>query len=174
MTNVNAHRQAGVVAGRRAIAALGAAALGLIAAGSLAVSTAAPAEAAAPPEVFSGFRNAALLSGSTPYSASLSVPAGSYVMFAKASAFNALGGSAPSHNVFCELRAGGDFDRSFTRIAPSQEQTIGNNVVHTFPTAGTVTLQCNDTAGGNATTLLEFIKVTAVRVNAPISNIPLP
>ena len=62
MTNVNAHWQAGVGAGRRAIAALGAAALGLIAAGSLAVSTAAPAEAAAPPEVFSGFRNAALLS----------------------------------------------------------------------------------------------------------------
>ena len=159
---------------RSSIAALAAATLGLVAAGALAVSASAPAQAAPPPEVFSGFRNAAVLSGSTAYATKLSVPAGSYVMVAKASAFNTLGSTSPSHNVFCELRAGGDFDRSFTRIAPSEEQTVSNSVVHTFPTAGTVSLQCNDTAGGNSTTLLEFIKVTAVRVNSPISNIPLP
>jgi hypothetical protein len=160
--------------GRRGLAALGAAALGVVTAGTLAVSASAPAQAAPPPEVFSGFRNAAFLSGSTAYSTKLSVPAGSYLMVAKASAFNGLSSSSPSHNVFCELRAGNDFDRSFTRIAPSEEQTISNTVVHTFPSAGTVTLQCNDTAGGNLTTLLEFIKLTAVRVNSPISNIPLP
>jgi hypothetical protein len=159
---------------RRGLAALGAAALGLVTAGSLAVSASGPAQAAPPPEVFSGFRNAAFLNGSTAYSTKLNVPAGSYLMVSKASAFNGLSSTAPSHNVFCELRAGNDFDRSFTRISPSEEQTISNTVVHTFLTAGTVTLQCNDTVGGNLTTLLEFIKLTAVRVNPPISNIPLP
>ena len=160
--------------GRRTVAAFGAAALGLVAAGTIAMTNTAPAEAAAPPEVFSGFRNAAVLSGSTPYATQLNVPAGSYVVTAKASAFNALGSTSPSHNVFCEVRAGTDFDRSFTRVAPSEEQTVGNTVVHTFTSAGTVTLSCNDTAGTNGSTLLEFIKLTAVRVNSPISNIPLP
>ena len=173
MTSNNLLGQPGFL-GRRAVAAFGAAALGLVAAGTLATTNSAPAEAAAPPEVFSGFRNAAILSGSTPYATKLDVPAGSYVLFAKASAFNGLSGTSPSHNVFCELRAGSDFDRSFTRIAPGEEQTVSNNVVHTFTSAGPVTLTCNDTSSANGSTLLEFIKLTAVRVNSPISNIPLP
>ncbi|HEX8345923.1 MAG TPA: hypothetical protein VF657_14470 [Actinoplanes sp.] len=173
MTSTNLLGQPGIL-GRRTVAAFGAAALGLVAAGSLAMASTSPAEAAAPPEVFSGFRNAAILSGSTPYATQLNVPAGSYVLFAKASAFNALSSTSASHNVFCELRAGTDFDRSFTRIAPNAEQTVSNNVVHTFAGAGTVTLSCNDTVNATGSTLLEFIKLTAVRVNSPISNIPLP
>jgi len=159
--------------GRRTLAALGAAALGIVAAGALASADATPAAAASPPEVFSGFRNAALLSGSTPLVMNLPVPAGSYMIVAKASAYNGLSSSSPSHVVFCELEAGTDFDRSFSRIRPSDEQTLANTVVHTFTSPGTVRLECNDTTGASATTLMEFAKVTAIRVNAPISNMPL-
>jgi hypothetical protein len=157
---------------RTVAAALGAAAIALAAAGALATASPSPATAAPVPEVFSGFRDTSFLSGSTPMTLNLNVPAGSYMLTAKVSGANN-GTPSASHVVHCDLRAGTDLDRSFSRIRSGDEQVLSNSLVHTFTSAGTVQYICTDTATGNLTTMLQFAKVTALRVNAPISNIQL-
>src|SRR4051812_26134877 len=103
----------------------------------------------------------------------LNVPASSYMLIAKVSGFNS-GTPSASHVVNCELRAGTDSDRSCSRIRSSDQQVLSNSLVHTFTSAGTVQYICTDTGIGNGTTMLQFAKVTALRVNAPINNMLQP
>ncbi len=144
-------------------AALTAAAAGLVVANTQAAD-------AVPPEVFAGFRNSAIVQGTTLFTTQLNVPAGSYAITAKLSAF--AGGAAQNYVETCTLRAGNDFDRSFTRLAgPSPEQGLSHNLVHTFTAPGAIVLECRASAP-DAATLLEFIKITATRVNS-ISNVAI-
>ncbi len=155
---------------------------GLLAAGAAVaaavVAVATPAAsadpAAAAPEVFAGFKNFHLMNSTThKYTTNLNVPAGSYLIGAKLSAFTGVVGTNPSHVVTCTLTAGTNFDKSFTRLnGASAEAALSNTVVHTFPSAGTVTLECVDTNFGGSD-LLEHIKITATRVNA-VSDIAIP
>lgn len=71
------------------------------------------------------------------------------------------------------LSAGNDFDRSFTRLeGSSAELNMSHNLVHTLPTAGAIRLECVSTSSVSAT-LLEFIKITATKVNS-VSDAQLP
>jgi hypothetical protein len=120
-------------------------------------------------KAFAGFRNSAIQTGSTKFVAKLNVPAGSYAITAKLGAFS---NNNDSYVEICTLSASGDFDRSFTRLTGSgAEQGLSHHVVHTFPSAGTIQLECVGTSP-QASTLPEFIKITATEVNS-ISNGPL-
>jgi len=148
----------------------------VVAAGAaFAASLASPASAATPPEVFSTWDNSAILNGSTPYVANLQVPAGSYFATSKLSAsVGPVGSNVLPFQVFCKLSAGASFDNSTTRIAPpSGVAMVTNQVVQTFAGPGTIRLECNDSTGENLSTLLEHVKITAIRVNS-LSNVPLP
>jgi hypothetical protein len=61
------------------------------------------------PEVFAGFRNSAIQTGSTKFVAKLNVPAGSYAITAKLGTFS---NNNDSYVEICTLNAGGDFDRA--------------------------------------------------------------
>jgi hypothetical protein len=149
-----------------------AAAAGTALATAVIVTAGSSSAEAVPPEAFSGFHNAAIISGTTTYTANLNVPAGSYVISAKLSAFAGNNTSTTSYVEECQLTAGTNFDRSFTRLAGSSaEQTLSMQVVHVFGSAGTVSLTCNGTSS-TASTLLEFVKITAVKVNS-ISDVPV-
>jgi hypothetical protein len=102
----------------------------------------------------------------------LPLPAGSYVIVAKAWIENDAGTGESS--VECDLTAEGDFDRGTVAL---QEQGLSGaedgimhlQVVHTFAGAGASTLDCVNNGGGS--TRARFVKVTAIQVGA-LTNAP--
>jgi hypothetical protein len=77
--------------------------------------------------------------------ASINLPAGSYVLAAKAQIDTFNGGDI----VECDLVAGSGTDRSFVQGGSAhQSQIIANSLVVTFATGGTVVWQCQTVGGG--------------------------
>lgn len=97
----------------------------------------------------------------------LQVPAGSYVLSSKA----VLAKGGTQDPVQCFLVAGGDQDRSLEAVNAANNTTISNLLVHTFPSAGSVTLGCDNPGGA---LLLVTNKVIAAIPVAAISNTTLP
>jgi hypothetical protein len=103
--------------------------------------------------------------------AQLNVPAGKYAIFAKL--FMGPPFSGLNEAVRCELIAGVDFDR--TQVNHDAEiafAALSLEVVHEFPTAGSVSLNCGQLFTPGATSL-GFVKITAVGV-ASLTNTPSP
>jgi hypothetical protein len=98
---------------------------------------------------------------------SLAVPAGSYVLNSKA----VLAKGGAQDPVQCFLNAGGNQDRSLEAVDAANNTTISNLLVHTFTTAGTVTLGCDNPGG--ALLLVTNKAITATPVGA-ISSATLP
>jgi hypothetical protein len=94
----------------------------------------------------------------------LQVPAGSYVVNSKA--VLAKGGSQSA--VQCFLTAGGDQDRSLEAVDAANNTTVSNLLVHTFTSAGTVTLGCDNPGG--ALLLVTNKVITATPVGAIASS----
>jgi hypothetical protein len=90
----------------------------------------------------------------------LQVPAGSYVLSSKA----VLAKGGTQDQVQCFLGAGSDQDRSLEAVDAANNTTIGNLLVHTFPSAGTVTLACDNPGG--ATLFVTNKVITATPVGA--------
>ena len=91
---------------------------------------------------------------------SLGVPAGSYVLFAKARFYH-----SESPNLSCHLDAGSDTDQSRVNNAlggGSSYTQFSLLLTHVFATAGSVTLSCY---AGNATTN-ELTRIAAVKVGS--------
>lgn len=92
----------------------------------------------------------------------LSVPAGRYVAFAKTWVVNT---GATTTAVDCQLAGGGDSDDTKLALAsvgsPAEAETVANNVVHDFASAGSFTLSCQTSAG---TVKFSYIKITAIQV----------
>ena len=95
----------------------------------------------------------------------LSVPAGSYVLNSKA----VLAKGGTQDPVQCFLTAGGDQDRSLEAVDAGNNTTISNLVVHTFPSAGSATLACDNP--GTATLFVTNKVITATPVGAINSSI---
>ena len=95
-----------------------------------------------------------------------SVPAGSYLILAKAEAGNGDGGGV----VICRTGAGGDFDQAthYLNAAGAGDTTIVMSVLHTSNAQFTVHLYCN-TNGTGTNQGLSNTKITALRVRS-ISN----
>jgi hypothetical protein len=91
------------------------------------------------------------------------VPAGNYILTAKAEVSN---GATPLF-VDCFLRAGGDFDESRAELAASgaagSVETLPFTLSHVFAATGTVTLTCNS-FGATANVL--NAKISAVQVQS--------
>ena len=97
----------------------------------------------------------------------LQVPAGSYVLSSKA----VLAKGGTQDQVQCFLIAGSDQDRSLEAVNAANNTTIMNLLVHTFSSAGTVTLACDNPGG--ALLLVTNKVITAIPVGA-IKSSTLP
>lgn len=98
----------------------------------------------------------------------LDLPAGSYVIFAKATIFNSSGTNAMGR---CRVTAGTDYDESLiglTNTLPLDHAALALNVVHTFATAGSAVLTCDETLH-NADISVYGTKITAIQVTS-LSN----
>ena len=95
------------------------------------------------------------------------MPAGSYVLNSKA----VLAKGGTQDPVQCFLIAGGDQDRSLEAVNAANNTTVTNLLVHTFTSAGTVTLGCDNPGG--ALLLVTNKVITATPVGA-ISSSTLP
>jgi hypothetical protein len=105
------------------------------------------------------FETGRVLTSTPTVVASLNLPAGSYVFFAKGQidTFN------NSDIVECDLGAGTDTDRSFGQGGSShQSQILTNTVVHAFPTAGTANLTCTGFGAGQ----LSQVRLSAISVGS--------
>jgi hypothetical protein len=97
----------------------------------------------------------------------LQVPAGSYVISSKA----VLAKGCTQDPVQCFLAAGNDQDRSLEAVNAANNTTISNLLVHTFSSAGSVTLGCDNP--GAALLLVTNKVITATPVGA-INSSTLP
>lgn len=141
---------------------LGAAGLATVAAaGILSSAPAHSAVTAAPPEVFSGFDNLDLI-GSAGRTNSITVPAGSYSIHAKAFVSN--DGNVGTTTTTCRLSAGGNFDDSAATVSGSARAALALQVVHETSASRTITLSCTKSGSSNLVRM-EFVKITATRVN---------
>jgi hypothetical protein len=97
--------------------------------------------------------------------ATLHVPAGNYVLMAKAQ----IDGFSSAAIVGCDLAAGTDKDTSFVQggIDNHFSEIISNSLVHTFAAAGTVNLTCSD---GLAPASLSQVRLTAVTVGSIVPS----
>ncbi|MGZ5397939.1 MAG: hypothetical protein ACXWEI_21560 [Mycobacterium sp.] len=129
-------------------------------------AAAAAASLAAPPEVFAGFDNFDALTGTSPRTNTVNVPAGSYSIIAKGFVSNP---NNDNSAVRCRLTAGSDFDQSESSIRVSA-QSIALAVVHTSSTPFQATLSCANLAAAS-NTRMDFIKIVATRVNAVTNNV---
>jgi hypothetical protein len=109
--------------------------------------------------------------------ASLDVPAGLYVIFAKGVATDHPRNTG-GNELHCTLAAGQDLDRANVGIEgrllddaqlQGDTQTFALNVLHQFNSPGTITLTCT-ALGGNPIDV-SFIKITAMHVNS-YSSLP--
>jgi len=110
------------------------------------------------------FESALSLPGTPTTVASLSLPAGSYALSAKAQVDTL----SASDIVECDLVAGTNTDRSFVQGgATHQSQILTNNLVSQFAAAGQVQLSCEAITGGT----LSQVRLTAIQV-ANVINTP--
>jgi hypothetical protein len=108
-----------------------------------------------------------LLAGQIEEVLHLEVPSGLYVIFAKGYAKVTYG----ANNVDCKLVAGADTDR--VRIGVDErdylrtdEEAFSLNVLHYFPSGGTIVLKCAGDYSGSSFVDLYWLKMTAMRVNS--------
>ena len=95
----------------------------------------------------------------------LQVPAGSYVLNSKA----VLAKGGTQDPVQCLLTAGGDQDRALEAVNAANNTTISNQLVHTFASAGAVSLACDNPGG--AMLLVTNKVITATPVGAIESSV---
>ena len=129
-----------------------------------------------PSNAFSTFRDPSISVTPGPTQvASLSVPAGSYVIIAKGRAFE--GSATDTIQGSCRLAAGGDTDDILFGLNTSSTvffaDTVVSTVVHTFASPGTITWTCQKQAGAAPGFAVSDRKLTAIQVET-LSNIPLP
>lgn len=129
--------------------------------------------------IFASFKNGPVdVPNSLATIASLNVPPGNYAIFAKLWLEDIDPGFDVS--VHCRLSAGGNFDDSMASADNPTEGTAGVGdraripmalqVVNTFASSGTITLQCTDE---NTIEQARFIKITAIRA-ASVTNAVSP
>lgn len=118
-----------------------------------------------PSDAFSGFKNGPVaVPGTLSTIATLNIPsAGKYVIVGKAWLFDNVNTGVA---VQCQLVAGGDSDTSRTSLEGNtagyvNAATVAFNVVHEFPGAGAVALNCN--AFGVNVSIYD-IKISAIKV----------
>ena len=114
-----------------------------------------------------------VLSGGGGRVASLPVPAGKYSIIAKFTLSNS--GSNPA-SVGCTLNAGSQIDQAFDYVNSSDptgtgDATLNLTGVHTFTSAGTVSVFCNDFSATGSITA-HFIHITSERVGA-VDNVSI-
>jgi hypothetical protein len=105
----------------------------------------------------------------------LSLPAGSYAIFAKLSVEDPTTPEVdPDMTVVCRLEAGADFDETSTELLPPWKAALALQVVHRFTAAGSAVVKCrDDQPAPNTTTVYRSLKITAVE-QASVSNVALP
>jgi hypothetical protein len=96
----------------------------------------------------------------------LQVPAGSYVLMSKA--VLAKGGAVSP--VQCRLSAEGSSDRSLAFVDATSNETVGNQVAHTFASDGTATLACDNPSPVNL--FVTDKRITAIPVGAIATQTP--
>jgi hypothetical protein len=110
--------------------------------------------------ILSGTRTLAIISGNTTI-ARMALPAGSWVVFAKADASTAGGGPVQLH---CTLTAGSSSDHTDPELesggAGAFDENIALNVAHKFASAGAALLSCNSSG---VTVDISSIKITAIK-----------
>ena len=96
----------------------------------------------------------------------LQLPAGSYVLMAKAQVDT----NTTSDIVECDIVAGAATDKSFVQGSASHaSQIVTNSLVYSSPTAGTASLMCAGVFG--STSALSQARITAVQVGS-VSSTP--
>jgi len=126
------------------------------------------------PSVFSGHKNGPIaLPPGFGTVGSLSLPAGSYFIIAKAWG-RPVAGNSGSWQIQCNLKAGADFD-SQSSLGDHQldRATIALTVVHTFGSPGSAVVECADVAGTFGDSELFSLKITAISAGT-VSNVALP
>jgi hypothetical protein len=78
-------------------------------------------------------------SGYTPV-LTLDLPAGTYLLLSMA----VLGKGGSVTQINCRISAEGDSDRSVAYVNASSNETVANALPHTFPSAGSATLECDN------------------------------
>jgi hypothetical protein len=145
------------------ISAAVAAATAAVMAGAPALARTTVARAAPSPVIVSGFKNGpVLVTGSGLKTiATMHVPSGHWAISGKAWALN-LG--SVFLEVDCRLVAGTSSDSSRPVVGPNGQNvsaaTLAFNVIHTFKTAGTVTVRCNSFG---VSLQVNQIKITAIK-----------
>ncbi len=108
--------------------------------------------------------------------ATLDLPAGSYVITAKAFMHNDVpANTTAANNNTCTLQAGNDADSIQFDLFPPKigdDSTEISTIVHTFKTRGTVTWRCNQSTPGTNVMAINR-KITAIGVSS-ISQTQLP
>jgi hypothetical protein len=147
---------------RTAIVAAGVAAvtaLALTAVPAVAGNAAAP-QATPSPVIISGTRTLAIISGPTTV-ARLGLPAGSWIVFAKADVSTAGGGPVQLH---CTLKAGSSSDHTDPELeaggTSAFDENISLTVAHKFASANAALLSCNSSG---VTVDIISIKMTAIK-----------
>ncbi|MFI0447955.1 hypothetical protein [Actinomadura sp. 6N118] len=156
---------------RRFVMPVAGAVLAAASASAIALGTSNPAQAAAPPEVFAGFKNSHRLGSNSQHTFSLALPtAGAYAITAKVQPRS---NTATRVDVMCRLKAGSNFDETRVTLEGFSMQSISNAVVTQTTGPSTVTLTCfNASTVTNVDTFLDFTKIVATRVNSR-SDVPL-
>jgi hypothetical protein len=118
---------------------------------------------AVPPEVISRWDNEMIHSNSISPGFSGFLGAGSYTITAKLYAQNT---GATSINYLCTIGTGSNSDSDVTEVtlAPNSKQSIFLNVVHHYPSTGTLSFGCTK-PGGAPQVVMRQVKITAVKVN---------
>ena len=96
----------------------------------------------------------------------LQVPAGSYVLMSKA--VLAKGGTISA--VQCRLSAEGSSDRSLAFVDATSNETVGNQLAHTYASPGTATLACDNPSAANL--FVTDKQITAIPVGAINTQTP--
>jgi hypothetical protein len=109
----------------------------------------------------------------------LSLPAGNYAISAKLYVEDLVGPPDPDPDVevTCRLEAGSDFDQSRTTVFATAgfpwRATMSLQVVHAFPSAGSVVMKCiDDVPPPYSNTTYNSLKITAIEQGS-ISNVAL-
>jgi hypothetical protein len=104
----------------------------------------------------------------------ISLPAGSYVVFAKGWAENL--DQTNSAYIQCMLAAGGDTDETATQLAPASnivaKDSLALNMVHVFAAPGSANLSC--IANGSSSAEIFDVRITAIQVGSATTTTLLP
>jgi hypothetical protein len=101
--------------------------------------------------------------------AHLDLPAGSWVVFAKAYAAT----EGPLRTVSCTLSAGADTDETLAGVQKDAPASLGLQVAHTFAgTPGAVELGCSAPAEGGLGSGLNAIRLTAIQADVLTATTP--